>query len=251
MTTSAPPRVSGPRPSAAHALARVRSDVVVARRHPGLADPQEDRPRASVVELVEVDRRGSHDLDVVADFTVRSPTRRRWLDPTVSPIQFSPEDQPAGRRTLGEALALDPDDAGRTSPWREFERINRRFATRAARISPPEGTVLILADGLYLTPGLLRSARPDLTILLALLEPVPTVRWIHESVSAPEVIGQLLGADVILCSTMADTARLEVAAVALNLADPCSRGLVTHHHTVELQIPPRLGTASSASQGRS
>jgi hypothetical protein len=203
----------------------VRPDVVVARCHPAVVDGARDDVCRLALELVQERRRDSDEVELVADFLGPDAiASQRGL------VSLGPDEWSAHRETFAEVMCLD-----RTSgDWCRFERLNRRFATRAARVAPPGATLWVLLDGLVRSPLHLRRARPDITIIGLLLEPLPDPIAVVRAASGAPLVDGILATDAVLLSALDEAARLEIAAVALDRADPCARGLVTADHAVVL-----------------
>lgn len=81
--------------------------------------------------------------------------------------------------------------------WDAYRTVNDRFATALADIAP-EGSVVWVHDyQLQLVPGLLRAARPDLTIGFFLHIPFPSVDLFTRLPWRDEIVKGLLGCDLV------------------------------------------------------
>lgn len=122
---------------------------------------------------------------------------------TLVPVPLG-EDEAAGYYDGFANSVLWPLFHGRLRPvevdrsqWDAYERVNRRFADRAAEVAPPDSTVWVHDYHLLLVPNLLRRRRPDLRIGFFLHIPFPpgplfaTLPWRRE------LIAGMLGADLV------------------------------------------------------
>ncbi|MCP5978263.1 trehalose-6-phosphate synthase, partial [Klebsiella pneumoniae] len=57
--------------------------------------------------------------------------------------------------------------------WRSYQKVNRRFAERAAEVAAPNGIVWVNDYQLQLVPQMLRELRPDVRIGFFLHIPFP------------------------------------------------------------------------------
>lgn len=80
---------------------------------------------------------------------------------------------------------------------RQYLRINRRFARRAASIVAPGGTVWVHDYHLHLVPAILRALRPDVRIGFFLHIPFPPQDLFAQLPWRTELLKGTLGADVI------------------------------------------------------
>lgn len=88
--------------------------------------------------------------------------------------------------------------------WEAYVAVNRRFADTAARISDFGATVWVHDYQLQLVPGMLREARPDLTIGFFNHIPFPAYGIFSQLPWRQQIISGLLGADVIGFQRVAD-----------------------------------------------
>lgn len=112
-------------------------DIVVARRSGDEASA--DVPQQATVELVRSAQQAHRTLIVVADFSIDGIGQPDGGCDESFPVAFSAGDRAQGRAALLDALYLDLDEHGPDGGWWRFERINRRFANRAARLAPRRG----------------------------------------------------------------------------------------------------------------
>lgn len=92
--------------------------------------------------------------------------------------------------------ALVPPEYHRTW-WDAYRTVNQRYAATVAQLAAPGATVWIHDYHLLLAPGLLRAARPDLRIGFFLHIPFPARELYIRMPWRAEIIGGLLGADLI------------------------------------------------------
>lgn len=93
-------------------------------------------------------------------------------------------------------------DAVRTPEYhrrwmRQYVRVNRRFARRAASIVAPGGTVWVHDYHLHLVPAMLRALRPDVRIGFFLHIPFPPQDLFAQLPWRSELLKGTLGADVV------------------------------------------------------
>ncbi len=81
--------------------------------------------------------------------------------------------------------------------WEAYQRVNERFARRAADIAAPNATVWVHDYQLQLVPKLLRRLRPDVRIGFFLHIPFPPVELFMRLPWRRQIIAGLLGADLI------------------------------------------------------
>ncbi|MGH8792208.1 MAG: alpha,alpha-trehalose-phosphate synthase (UDP-forming) [Stackebrandtia sp.] len=81
--------------------------------------------------------------------------------------------------------------------WESYERVNLRFAERAAEEAAPGATVWVQDYQLQLVPAMLRRMRPDLHIGFFLHIPFPPVELFMQLPRRRELLHGLLGADVV------------------------------------------------------
>jgi trehalose 6-phosphate synthase/phosphatase len=96
--------------------------------------------------------------------------------------------------------------------WEAYARVNRRFANAAARAAAPGAVVWVQDYQLQLVPQMLREARPDLVIGFFLHIPFPAYGIYSQLPWRRQVIGGLLGADVIGFQRAADAGNFSRAA---------------------------------------
>ncbi|WP_244972585.1 alpha,alpha-trehalose-phosphate synthase (UDP-forming) [Paramicrobacterium fandaimingii] len=88
--------------------------------------------------------------------------------------------------------------------WEAYREVNRRFADRAIAIAAPGATVWVHDYQLQLVPGMLREARPDLTIGFFNHIPFPAYGLFAQLPWRKQIVRGLLGADVIGFQRSAD-----------------------------------------------
>jgi trehalose 6-phosphate synthase len=88
--------------------------------------------------------------------------------------------------------------------WETYVDVNRRFADATARIADTGATVWVHDYQLQLVPGMLREARPDLTIGFFNHIPFPAYGIFSQLPWRQQIISGLLGADVIGFQRVAD-----------------------------------------------
>lgn len=88
--------------------------------------------------------------------------------------------------------------------WESYVTVNRRFADAAAAIAADGATVWVHDYQLQLVPGMLREARPDLTIGFFNHIPFPAYGIFAQLPWRRQIIEGLLGADVLGFQRMAD-----------------------------------------------
>jgi trehalose 6-phosphate synthase len=82
--------------------------------------------------------------------------------------------------------------------WREaFRAVNQAFASTIAQQAAPHATVWLHDYQLHLVPTLLRRRRPDLHLGFYLTTPFPPLDLIQQTPMYRNLIGGLLGADVV------------------------------------------------------
>ncbi|GAA4900239.1 trehalose 6-phosphate synthase [Stackebrandtia albiflava] len=81
--------------------------------------------------------------------------------------------------------------------WRSYERVNRRFAERAAEEAGRDALVWVQDYQLQLVPAMLRKLRPDVRIGFFLHIPFPPTELFMQLPNRLEVLRGLLGADVV------------------------------------------------------
>ncbi len=97
--------------------------------------------------------------------------------------------------------------------WRRYVEVNERFATRAAEVAAPGGTVWIHDYHLQLVPAMLRRLRDDVRIGFFLHIPFPPEELFVQLPWRRQVVDGLLGADVVGFQTTLDARNfLRVAA---------------------------------------
>ncbi|CAM3145959.1 alpha,alpha-trehalose-phosphate synthase (UDP-forming) [Stackebrandtia soli] len=85
----------------------------------------------------------------------------------------------------------------RRSWWKAYERVNARFAERAAEVAAPNAVVWVQDYQLQLVPAMLRKLRPDVRIGFFLHIPFPPVELFMQLPKRSELLNGLLGADVV------------------------------------------------------
>ncbi len=205
-----------------------RPTLVVARRDP-LLPAERDDPVQFATRVLEAAVADGELADGAVDFQLPEPLSRRIR----RLVRFPDGDQPTMRRDLWDALDLPADGSSRE--WAHFRRINLGFAAQSAITAPPGGAVMVIANGLYLVPQQLRRLRSDVTIILVVLEELPSLRSLVEGPAAAPLMCGMLGADILWSATEAEACRFEVAAVALNLAEPSGRSIMHRGRAIELR----------------
>ncbi|MEV0132539.1 trehalose-6-phosphate synthase [Dactylosporangium sp. NPDC050688] len=82
--------------------------------------------------------------------------------------------------------------------WRQaYRRVNDRYSHAVAGIAAPGATVWVHDYHLQLVPAMLRGLRPDLLIGFFLHVPFPPVELFEKLPQRQEILGGLLGADLI------------------------------------------------------
>jgi trehalose 6-phosphate synthase len=81
--------------------------------------------------------------------------------------------------------------------WDTYQRVNRRFAQKAADIAAEGGTVWVHDYQLQLVPAMLRELRPDLTIGFYLHIPFPPAELFSQLPWRRQILEGLLGADLV------------------------------------------------------
>ncbi|ADD44285.1 alpha,alpha-trehalose-phosphate synthase (UDP-forming) [Stackebrandtia nassauensis] len=81
--------------------------------------------------------------------------------------------------------------------WTSYERVNARFAERAASVAARGAVVWVQDYQLQLVPAMLRRLRPDVRIGFFLHIPFPPVELFMQLPRRLEILHGLLGADVI------------------------------------------------------
>jgi len=99
--------------------------------------------------------------------------------------------------------------------WEPYLEVNRRFADRVAALAADGATVWVHDYQLQLVPRMLRDRRPDLTIGFFLHIPFPPPELFRQLPWRDEVLGGLLGSDLIGLQTDGDAANLLEAAWGL------------------------------------
>lgn len=95
--------------------------------------------------------------------------------------------------------------------WDAYREVNRRFADRAIEIAAPNATVWVHDYQLQLVPGMLRDARPDLTIGFFNHIPFPAYGLFAQLPWRKQIVRGLLGADVIGFQRSADASNFSRA----------------------------------------
>ncbi|HET7430818.1 MAG TPA: trehalose-6-phosphate synthase, partial [Nocardioides sp.] len=81
--------------------------------------------------------------------------------------------------------------------WDSYERVNRRFAEKAAELASEGATVWVHDYQLQLVPKMLRELRPDLRIGFYLHIPFPPTELFQQLPWRRQVLEGLLGADLV------------------------------------------------------
>ncbi len=82
--------------------------------------------------------------------------------------------------------------------WRQaYRRVNDRYSRAAAAVAAPGATVWVHDLQLQLVPAMLRVLRPDLQIGFFLHAPFPPVELFEKLPQRREILGGLLGADLV------------------------------------------------------
>jgi hypothetical protein len=203
-------------------------ELVVARRDPGMPGDR-DTPRLFATRLLEAAVANEEEPQGAVDF----PLPCALGHGIGQPVRFRSDDEPTVRRTLVQVVELPVD--GSSLEWEHFSRINLRFAAKTASLAPLGASILVIADGLYLVPRYVRRLRPDVSIMVVLLEELPGLAGMVRSPAAVQVMLGMLGADVVWCASESEASRFEVAAIALDLAQASGRSIVHFGRAVELR----------------
>jgi trehalose 6-phosphate synthase len=81
--------------------------------------------------------------------------------------------------------------------WDTYQRVNRRFAEKAAEVAAEGATVWVHDYQLQLVPAMLRELRPDLTIGFYLHIPFPPAELFQQLPWRRQILEGLLGADLV------------------------------------------------------
>ncbi|WP_459980825.1 alpha,alpha-trehalose-phosphate synthase (UDP-forming) [Nocardioides sp. AN3] len=81
--------------------------------------------------------------------------------------------------------------------WDTYQRVNRRFAEKAAEVAAEGATVWVQDYQLQLVPSMLRGLRPDLTIGFYLHIPFPPAELFSQLPWRRQILEGLLGADLV------------------------------------------------------
>jgi len=103
--------------------------------------------------------------------------------------------------------------------WEAYQTVNARFAQTLADIAPADSVVWIHDYQLQLVPQMLREQRPDLTIGFFLHIPFPPVELFLRIPWRDDIIGGLLGCDLVGFQRPKDAANFNAAAQQLLGAD--------------------------------
>src|SRR5699024_5472584 len=95
--------------------------------------------------------------------------------------------------------------------WDAYRDVNQRFADRAIAIAAPGATVWVHDYQLQLVPGMLREARPDLTIGFFNHIPFPAYGLFAQLPWRKQIVRGLLGSDVIGFQRSADASNFSRA----------------------------------------
>jgi HAD superfamily hydrolase (TIGR01484 family) len=110
----------------------------------------------------------------------------------LSPAEWTGYFHQAGKETLWPVLMSQPQRL-RFDPaaWAHYRAVNARFAEHIGTRAAPGGTVWLHDYNLWLVPGLLRSARPDLRLGLFHHTPFPPPGIFATLPTAPEIRASL------------------------------------------------------------
>lgn len=92
--------------------------------------------------------------------------------------------------------------------WNAYVRVNRRFATMAARVAAPGATIWVHDYQLMLVPHLLRALRSDVRIGFFLHIPFPPPEIFAQLPWRRQVVEGLLGADLVGTQRTSDAANV-------------------------------------------
>ena len=81
--------------------------------------------------------------------------------------------------------------------WESYQRVNRRFAEKAAEVAAENGVVWVHDYQLQLVPQFLRELRPDLRIGFFLHIPFPPAELFQQLPWRRQILEGLLGADLV------------------------------------------------------
>ncbi len=81
--------------------------------------------------------------------------------------------------------------------WEAYQRVNQRYADRAAQVAAPGAVVWVQDYHLQLVPAMLRELRPDLRIGFFLHVPFPPPELFMQLPRRAEILFGMLGADLI------------------------------------------------------
>lgn len=118
---------------------------------------------------------------------------------------------------------ISPPEFHRTW-WDAFQRVNRRFAERAAEQAARGGTVWVQDYQLQLVPAMIRELRPDLRIGYFHHIPFPPLEIFAQMPWRRQVVDGLLGADLIGFQRTGDASNF--IRVVRRLTDLTTRGQV-------------------------
>lgn len=99
--------------------------------------------------------------------------------------------------------------------WQSYQRVNRRFAERAAEIATPDTVVWIQDYQLQLVPRYLRELRPELKIGYFHHIPFPPYGIFSQLPWRKQILRGLLGADLLGFQRPADTGNFLIASQRL------------------------------------
>ena len=99
--------------------------------------------------------------------------------------------------------------------WEEYQRVNRRFAERVLEVAREGDMVWVHDYQLMLLPAMLREAMPSLRIGYFLHTPFPSYEVFRCHPQRNELIGGLLGADVVGFHTFGYVRHFKSAALRL------------------------------------
>jgi trehalose 6-phosphate synthase len=110
--------------------------------------------------------------------------------------------------------------------WDAYVTVNERFAITLANIAPADAVVWVHDYHLQLVPALLRAQRPDLRIGFFDHIPFPPVELFSRLPWRDEVVGGLLGADLLGFQSPAGVRNLVSAAIELLGADTVDDAMI-------------------------
>lgn len=149
------------------------------------------------------------------------------------------------REPLPDRAAYYPaPESAADEDWKRYVEVNRRFAEAALEEQPWPRTCWVHDYQLTLVPAMLRTAGFSGRIGFFLHTPFPDLRiagrYLDErsAEQVREVIGGMLGADLVGFQTDSDADRFEAAAINLLGAEPTADGLVHEGRSVRVDSYP-------------